>query len=280
MRPLVLSEAARALAAPAAPPEGDLVANDTGWLLGVGDEGARVYPWLSRLGRGLCGLAAIGPVWVALFDLTPNLFNSVAMGAAPVLLFFNAARLRFGWTLRRAVEDSVEPRRSLARTPAGAHLRVRGRVVEQPTVPTLFRGQPAVLFRNRLGGVDETRGLDFVIELPDGQRVRVSVRGSVLLDRPRRTRQAPVCGTVSVDQLATGGTPRLQLDPDPPPSGWDRAFPPRLFESAVGPGDQVEVIGVLHHEPGADGHSAPGRQPAMRHVLRSSPSLPLCVRKV
>jgi hypothetical protein len=157
---------------------------------------------------------------------------------------------------------------------------VRGRVVDQPTVTTLFRGEAAVLFRSRLGGVDETRGLDFLIELEDGQRARVSVRGSVLLDRPRRTRQAPVCGSVSVDQLASGGTPRLQLDPDPPPSSWDRAFPPRLFESAVCPGDEVEVIGVLHHEPGTDGHSAPGRQPPMRHVLRSSPSLPLCVRTV
>lgn len=271
--------AARALAAPAVPPEGDLHANGTGWLLGVGDEGARVYPWMSRLGRGLCGLAAIGPAWVALFDLTPNLFNSVAMGAAPVLLFFNAARLRFGWNLRRAVDDSVELRRSLARTPAGTRLRVRGRVVDQPTVTTLFLAQPAVMFRNRMGGVDETRGLDFIIELEDGQRARVSARGAVLLDRPRRIRQPPACGPVSVDQLATGGTPRLQRDLDPPPSSWDRAFPPRLFESSISPGDEVEIIGVLHHEPAPDGVSTPGRQTPMRHVLRASPHLPLCVRK-
>src|SRR5687768_4426955 len=103
----------RRLAAPLPAPEGDLGPNTTGWLLGVGDEGDRFYPRLSRLARGLCGLAAIGPAWVALFDLAPDLLNSAAVGAAPVLFFFNAARLRFHWSLRQASDETTPLRGNL-----------------------------------------------------------------------------------------------------------------------------------------------------------------------
>jgi hypothetical protein len=67
---------------------------------------------------------------------------------------------------------------SLDDAPSGTLVRVTGTIGPQATVPTLFRGVPAVLFRNRVASADETRGQDFLLDLDQGGQAKVAVRRS------------------------------------------------------------------------------------------------------
>ncbi len=162
---------------------------------------------------------------------------------------------------------------SLADVPDGTLVRVSGTILPQATVPTLFRGVPAVLFRNRMGPSDETRGLDFFVGLDKGEQAKVAVRGSFLLDRPARTREPPVCGPVTLE--AVGDAYALRSDM--------LAFRPSLiarllrrYESSVGPGDRIEVCGVVRHVRAPELRSL--REVPTRAVLGASEDTPLLVR--
>lgn len=270
------------LVAPKPPPAGALTPNGTGWLIGVGSVGRRVRPrlwrWVDRSGA----LAGFGPWLAYLLSLDrPGILAVLGLGAVPPLAVLAAARLFVRTSLDRRM-DAAEPL-DLARTPPGRFVRVRGHIAEQATAPTLFRGVPAVLFRNRIGAADETRGLDFVLETAGG-RLKIGARDAILLDEPRRTREPPACGPVHCDPWADGTltsyAARLCSSIFVAPSPLLQLMSHRRFESSVAPGDEVEVFGILHHE--ADPDDAAGsfaREVPVSRVLRAG-ALPLLVRGI
>jgi hypothetical protein len=209
--------------------------------------------------------------------LTPThlpLAARLGLGLAPFFAFVGGSQFLTRWRLRRALAEAPTER-PLVELAAGTPVWVRGTILPQPTVPSLFRGRPAVLFRNRIGGVDETRGIDFHIEVK-GERARVAVRDAILLDHPVRTDEPPACGVVFAD-LRGWGEARLRsntLIDLPPLHHWSRRH-----ESAVGPGDVVEVAGLLHHEVAPDAVAAFDRGVAVEPVIRRGPRTPLFVRK-
>src|SRR5437762_9831859 len=148
----------------------------------------------------------------------------------------------------------------------------------QAAVPTLFRGLPAVLFRNCIGNADEVRGIDFELDLDGGQQARVCVRGALLVDRPTRAQQAPACGPVYAEPCAEGFKARLRSALLVEPSPVFRAFGSR-HESSVGPGDRIEVAGVLHHEPAPEAAEPFTRRIPIALVLRAGAGQPLLVRR-
>jgi hypothetical protein len=162
---------------------------------------------------------------------------------------------------------------SLADVPDGAVVRVCGTIPSQPTVPTIFRGVPAVLFRNRMGLADETRGLDFFLALDNGENPKVAVRGGFLLEPPTRTREPPACGPVSPEIDDGGYILRSDMLRDPPLFSYLIA----RYESSVGLGDRVEVCGVVHHVLAPELRSL--REVPTRPVLGASEETLLLVRR-
>jgi hypothetical protein len=233
------------LAAPAAPAEGDLLPTQSGWLLGAGRPPSIKSGKVSKWAQWVM-LASYGPYFVATELLPPHSHLIFLFLLAPLLLQlpFAIASATFPRArLKRQLELAGRVG-SLADVPDGTLVRVSGTVLPQATVPTLFRGVPAVLFRNRMGPADETRGLDFFLGLDNGEQAKVAVRGSFLLDRPPRTREPPVCGPVSLE--AVGDAYALRSDMLAfRPSLIARLFP--RYESSVGPGDRIEVCGVVRH---------------------------------
>jgi hypothetical protein len=263
----------RGLAAPTPPPEGELGPNGCGWLLGLGSPSFRLYPRFWQWARALTGgLPAMGPAVAGSMGLQ-GLAAVAAVSFAPVLaLWFGVdlwtwVRLARHWRRARPVArlDDVAP---------GTLVRVGGVIAEQPTVSSLFRGIPAVLFRNRIGGADETRGIDFALDLPDGQRAQIRARNAALIDRPRPTTEPPACGPVAQELWGRAGQARLR-------STWMSAPRPLLVrrrESSVGPGDRVEVCGVVDHEAAPDRASTFDRHIPVAVVVRSAAATPLFVR--
>jgi hypothetical protein len=269
-------EQTRGLVAPDPPGEGDLVPNGTGWLVGLGGPGRRTHPRLSRWIGGVGGLAAMGGAWMHLFRLPDSVPLFLAVSVAPVLVILAGYELSVWRAVRRWLPPRAAGRR-LAELVTGTPVRLTGVVASQPTVPSLFRGIPAVLFRNRVAGADETRGIDFDLDLDDGQRLRVSVRNALLLDRPRRTREPLACGPISIE-ATPGGARRLQPAPPSGPGWWSRFLSLFRRESHVGPGDRVEVWGILDHEPVPQAGLTPDRRLPSRFVLRAGNKRPVIVR--
>lgn len=233
-------ERADRITAPFPPPEGPLVANGTGWLLARGELHTRLWPEFDRwFGNGsVLGALAIA-VARSVFKFSWSVgILAVGLGVATgfgVRHLLTSLKLA-GW--RRHAQAPAQ----LHELADGTLVRVTGSIVPQATVATLFRGRPAVLFRNQLGEVDETRGIDFQVQLDDGTRLTVDVRAALLLEPPSLVRTPPACGPVSV--LAPRKEPaRLHSDLLSPPSLWSRLH--RRHESSVQPGDLVEIIGYL-----------------------------------
>jgi hypothetical protein len=268
-------ERTRGLAAPPAPPTGELAPNGCGWLLGVGSPEYRFYPrfwqWSRALSGGFPGIATALGSEMGIHSI-PAL---IAMGVAPMIALLSASSLCGRTVLGRRWSQASRPAR-LAEVRPGTLVRVAGVVAEQPTVSTLFRGIPAVLFRNRIGGADETRGIDFVLDLPGGERVQIRARSAALLDTPRVTHEPPACGPVAPELWGRGGALRLRSTLMTGDRVLVRAW--RRGESSVGPGDQIEVCGVLDHEEAPDRASAFDRHFPVAVVIRSTGAVPLLVR--
>ena len=273
-------ERARRLNAPWAAPGVELVPNHTGWLLGVGSVWSHRTRRLSAVMGGLFGylaaVSALNLVYGMHFHTGPLLIATASTGVMTALLSLGPGR-----TLRRARRLLVasEPVHALDGVPPGRPVRLTGVVAEQPSVPALFSGRPAVLFRNRIADADEVRGIDFTLVLDNGQSVKVRVFDALLMDRPRRVRAPAACGPVSV-QPSEGKPMRLQSDLTTPPQLLYRVMEPRRYESSIGPGDRVEVWGLLKQEAAPDGQAAPGRGVPMRTTVSAGPDLHLLVRKV
>lgn len=242
----VLLERTTGLAAPPAPPAGDLFPNESGWLIGPGQPPAMRDGALAKRAR-VVSLVSYPLYFFTLEFLRWHWPFAFLFALAPLALAAGATtfpRARVKRQLERAGRVG-----SLADVPDGTLVRVSGTILPQPTVPTLFAGIPAVLFRNRMGSADETRGLDFFIGLDDGGQAKISVRGGFLLDHPLRTREPPACGPVSPEAVmspdAFGRNYILRSDM----LRRDRLFARLLgrYESSVGPGDRIEVCGVVRH---------------------------------
>jgi hypothetical protein len=258
------------LAAPAAPPEGDLVPNESGWLVGAGKPPRMQPRKVSKRAEWWSSLAVL-PFFVAseLLPWPSSLLLLVGPLALVVVGATTFPRARVKRQLKRAGKVA-----SPGDVPEGTLVRVSGTILSQPTVPTLFRGIPAVLFRNRMGPADETRGLDFFLGLDDGGHAKVAVRGGFLLEPPTRTREPPACGPVSPDLEDRGYVLHSDMFRRPP-------LIPRLlgrYESSVGPGDRVEVCGVVRHELAPELRSL--REVPTRAVLEAGEGTPLLVRRL
>jgi len=105
------------------------------------------------------------------------------------------------------------------------------------------------------------------------------VRGAFLVDRPTRTQQAPACGPVYAGPCSEGFRARLRSALLAEPSPLFRSFGDR-YESSVGPGDRVEVFGVLHTELAPDAAAPFARLAPRRFVLRATGRQPLLVRRL
>jgi hypothetical protein len=258
------------LTAPAAPPEGDLLPNQAGWLLGAGRPSwikpGKVPKWVHGLVMAsylpyLIATEFVHSHWIALLFLAPL---PLAFGATKL------PRVRAKRQLELAGRVA-----SLADVPDGALVRVTGTILPQATVPTLFRGVPAVLFRNRMEGADETRGFDFFVGLDNGEQAKVAVRGSFLLDRPQRTREPPACGPVRAENV--DGAYVLRSEMLTFRSSLIAHRLPR-YESSVGPGDRIEVCGVVRHVPAPELRSLRGVP--TRPVLGAGEETLLLVRRL
>jgi hypothetical protein len=242
-------ERARRIKAPAAPPEGPLAASQTGWLVTRGDLAAKLWP-------SLTGWAAAGgsAAFVLTMALLKPLFRislrrapliAVGVAVAGIAAAYGISRLIIKRKLARWWRTAAPFAGRAGAIAEGTLVRLRGRIVPQPAIQTLFRGRPAVLCRNRVGQADETRGHDFEVELDDGTRVTIEVREALLLD-PLTPVEQPACGPVHA--LTTKQGPRIHSDLLSPPPFWARWS--RRQEASVGPGDTVEVVGTLVHTPG------------------------------
>jgi hypothetical protein len=275
-------ERARRLAAPEAPADGDLAPNGTGWMLTAGTLEQRIRPRLEWWARRSAILAPIYPAFRELLGI-PRLGSPIgpllagAIGMTPFLLFWQLSTRLTRRKIARWFEAASAPG-LLADVPTGTVVRVTGVIARQPTVPTLFRDAPAVLFRNRVGAADETRGIDFHLRLDDGQPVGIGVRRALLLDPPTRVHEPPACGPVfPVSELFL--RPRLRSTLLDPPSFLARLFGrPRYHESSVGPDDRIEVCGVLHREPAREVMPFTRKAP-IDHVVRAGEEMPLLVRR-
>ena len=287
-------ERSAGLRAPTAPADGALAPNGTGYLLAVGPPAQRVHPRLAAAARWLSALAV--PVVAAMpFLLVPapyGLLGVAALGAVacwlPGALLAGATRARLARRLAAAPPLSSAAALAPPVTPAAREtaprparkaqaVRLTGTVAEQATVPSLFTGRPVVLATSDCAGVVETRGIDFDVRLVGGKIVRVPAREALLIGRGQRVRGQPSCGPLTLS--VAGGERRLRsalLSTD----GWiGRLAGLAARELTLGPGDAVEVCGVLDFEPDPATQRGFARGPALRAVLRQDSGIPVIVRK-
>jgi hypothetical protein len=266
------------LRAPAAPVEGALAPNATGYLLAVGPSSHRLYPELALYARWSPALTL--PTVAAIpFLLVPAPYGPLGVALLSALVCWlpwaglgMVARARLGRHLARApLVSASRPAR------AGQRIRLEGTVAEQPTVPALFTGRPVVLATSDYAGVVETRGIDFDVRLPDGELVHVPARDALLVGRARRVAGAPSCGPLALS--LEGGQPRF-ASALLSAQGWlGRLLRFSARELTLSPGDAVELCGTLEHQPDPRGQHGFRRQPPLRPVMRPSGEVPVLVRK-
>jgi hypothetical protein len=262
------------LLSPPAPPEGDLIPSATGWLIGRGPRREQLYPTFSRW-ADRSFFATYGAIFAVniLGSHVSTLVGSLVLGL-PFLGSLAAMAIVPPAMLRRQFKRARQVG-SLGEVPRGTLVRVTGTIGSQATVPTLFRGVPAVLFRNRVASAEETRGQDFLLDLDQGEQAKVAARRAYLLDPPKRTDEPPACGPVCAYRVDR----HFELRSDMFTRSWLRSRY-RRYESSVGPGDRVEVCGIVEHVLDPTMESPSQRQPPMRPVLMANEKTPLLVRQV
>jgi hypothetical protein len=273
--PTAAADPARALFCSPPPDEGDLENNGTGWLVARGSLEQRLIDPPSEV--RVIASAAVGALLATSLTAMFHKVLAVAVAIVPFVAFDHLRRIRVRRKLARLESLALTP--GYRDVPSGSAVRVQGTVGAQATFPSLFQGTPCVLARSARAGADELRGIDFTLDLDDGQRIRVAVRDGHLHDRPPPIEGPPLCGPVYASFLSGAERiPRLTSGLLQQVPFVQRAM--ALHEVTVGPGDRVEVTGFVHHEVAPDGLAAPGRQTPMRHVLRSAPGMPLTVRRL
>jgi hypothetical protein len=212
------------------------------------------------------------PVIAAIpFLLVPAPYGPVGAAALAVLacwlpgqLTAGLTRLRLAWRLAAAAREQ-------------RLVRLTGVVADQKTVPSLLTGRPVVLAASACAGVTETRGFDFDVRLSDGRLVRVPARDAVLLGHSQRVRGEPSCGPITL--TLSGDEPRLCSALLADRGYIDHLLQRLAREVTLGPGDAVELCGVLDVESDQSTEGGFVRDPAIRAVLRPADGLPVIVRK-
>jgi hypothetical protein len=223
-----------------APPVGfadEHPANGTGWLVATGGTAVRLRsPAVNALLTSGGTTLTLGLIYVTGGLGALGSFAVLAGGAATMTLTLATA----DHVMRRRLLRAPRVTR-LGDAPPGAVVRLCGRVAPQETMRSLFERRPAVLCRSRQLLADETRGVDFWLETAAaagaGERVRVHIRAAMVLDRPERL----------------------------PPGGHGAS----AHEVVIGPGDGVEVAGVLTRQATPAGEAAPGRGTPLSWSLRA-----------
>jgi hypothetical protein len=167
-----------------------------------------------------------------------------------------------GWQLRRLAEAHATVA-SLRGARDGALVRVVGKVLAAESFTAAVSGRPAVLchYEVRGGGMaawHHVRGIDFLLEIDDGEPLLISVREAFLEDGPDTVSQQPA--HPSVLGARTGANVVYR-------------------EARLGPGDRIEALGVLSRQIDPTLSAGPERAPPLRLVVRAGGRLPLLVRK-
>ena len=190
--------------------------------------------------------------------------------------------------IRRAI-DKHPCRDELDGRARGETVRVRGRVRPGPCFASAGGRWPSVLAayagcaihpaaraigkrvrrRRRTRPWAEMRGMDFLVDLPGGTTVVVAARDAYLL-APQALIDVGSCRMVDVVTAPLGRVVRRE------PEGT--VIESVLAELVVGPGEEVEIYGVLDWEVNPMAAGSPGRTGALSPVIRGSAGVPLVVR--
>jgi hypothetical protein len=174
--------------------------------------------------------------------------------------------------------------RSLAERRRGEVVKIRGRVragatfesagLRQRVVLASYAGTVTYVSGHITDGFarpwHETRGIDFTLDLPNGEAVTVRSRGVYFLPQPPETRR-----------LFWGRNMQALPCPLRRLARADRhsAVTETIFgETHLCPGDEVEVMGVLDHEVNPKA-AAVDRGARLHPLLRASELTPLLVRR-
>lgn len=243
-----------------------------------------LYPWLLALGLPGYRLPRQAAV------LTYMVAFSLVQGLSFVLRTARALAQRRAFA--RPLTVALRP---------GCVVKVRGRIEASEPFSAALSGAPVVVARyldNRRTWPkrDETRAIDFALrpEGSDAQPIRISARDVALVDRPR--------GKFPYTESHPRGPQRTPLLLSPMmllPENMAAAVGmtmgaglglwigitanrarARCAEARVGPGDEVEVVGIVDEEVDVAGRPTLGRDLPMRTVIRAAPGMPLLVRLV
>ena len=211
----------------------------------------------------------------------PGLFPwAFAVALLPLLFAPLLAERR----LERLLADERGLARALATCRRGDILKVRGRVRPGPTFESAGLRRPSVLasYAGRVAyatgqltdGVEwpwfETRGIDFTLDLASGETALVRVRDLYLMPHPPET--TTLFWSRAIRMLPS---PLRRLGRSLRQGAVNETI---LGETNLGPGDEVEVLGVLDHEVSSAADAA-GRGARLVPVLRAGPLTPLLVRR-
>jgi hypothetical protein len=266
-----------------------------GWLLRR-VEGYRPWAMLPRSYRLRTFFWALAPL--VLLDLL-----SMALGGPPVLVCvgflvaLRGSRPIADALLRRTLER--QPcREQLAGRARGEVVRVHGRVRPGPSFASAGGRWPSVLAAyagcaehpaGRTGGGKagaksggkrgrrrrrtrpwaEIRGMDFLVDLPGGETVVIAARDAYLL-APNALIDVASCRMVDVVTAPLGRVVRKDAE--------GTVIESVVAELVIGPGDEVEIYGVLDWEVSQTAAGSPGRAGALAPVIRASAQVPLVVR--
>jgi hypothetical protein len=183
----------------------------------------------------------------------------------------------------RSLAERLPLLHAVASQRRGEVVKVRGRIAAGPTFETMGLRRPAVL-ASYAGTVTyvsgritdgfsrplhETRGLDFSVDLENGERLVVRAQDAYFLSQPAENRRLFWGRNEGLP------TPLRRLART---EEWGAVTETILGETSVAPGDEVEVVGVLDHEVSPIA-SAAGRGARLQAVLRAGALTPLLVKR-
>jgi hypothetical protein len=227
-------------------------------------------------------------MWLAIVPLVLLDLMSALLGG-PTGISFLAFLVVLRWS--RPIADSLirrslaahPPIRSLSGRRRGDPVRVRGRVRPGPCFSSAG-GQWAAVLACYTGTVErergprrgalarswaEVRGIDFVIDLENGESAMVGVREAYLLAPPGALSDMVSYRTGDAVTAPLGRVVRWLAD--------EAVTESVIAELVIGPGDEVEVFGVLDWEVSPLASGAPGRGVGLSPVVRGGPRVPLVV---
>jgi hypothetical protein len=280
--------AEQAAIGPVATEEGRLVPVDGGWRLRR-TEGLKVWNHLPQsVRRSVIAVLLPVPTLGVLGAVTASVLSGHP-ALAWVFLPLMYAALLGPYLARRRMSGLFQahaPVTTLVGRRRGEPLKIVGRVCPGPTFESWGLRRRCVLacyvgtveyVTGRLSDGRETpwsesRGIDFALELADGQRLAVRARDAYLASRPSELDRV----FFGQDGQMLSAPVRRLVRGVPRGTVAESIF----AETTVEPGDLVEVLGTLDFEVSPDGDGAPGRGQRLAPVLAAGGQTPLIVRKL